>query len=266
MNPRTEPLRPDAPTTRGPNHDRHRPADVVTDVERRPEAESEYRDHLERSETVWNRWSDWYRLSERDFEPLRLALIDHLDLRAGDRVLEVGCGPGVNFEPVREAVADEGRLVAVDYSPEMVAKARERVAAAGWENVAVERADATTADLGGPYDAAIATLALSVMPDAERAVGNVHSALEPGAPVGVLDLQPFQSGALRTFNPALRRFLCWYANWNAEEDVRTAVEEVFGGLDWYETHMLGTVYTMAATLDRSSGRVVHIPSWPRRTA
>lgn len=219
----------------------------MTDVERRPEAELEYRDHLQRSETVWDRWSDWYGLSERDFEPLREALIARLDLETGDRVLEVGCGPGVSLELLRDAVGDEGRVVAVDYSPEMVAKARERVAAHGWENVAVERADATTADLGGPYDAAIATLALSVMPDVERAIRNVHSALEPGAPIGVLDLQPFPSGPLRAFNPLLRRFLRWYANWNPDGDVRATVGESFEGADGVETHMLGTAYTLVAT-------------------
>lgn len=218
----------------------------MTDIERRPEAETRYRDHLRRSETVWDRWSDWYRLSERDFEPIRAELLAQLGLEDGDRVLEVGCGPGVNFAPIRDAIGEGGRLVAVDYSQEMVVKARERVTANGWENVEVVRADATTADLGGRYDAAVATLSLSVMPDVERVVRNVHSALEPGAPLGVLDLREFQSGPLRAFNPLLRGFLRWYANWNATDDVRTAIEEVFGGYERLGTYMRGTAYTLKA--------------------
>lgn len=219
----------------------------MTDIDRRPEAESEYDQHLERSESVWNRWSDWYGLSEQDFEPLREALIAQLNLEPGDEVLDIGCGPGVNFGPIREAIGGEGRLVAVDYSPEMVAKAEARVADHGWENVTVERANATTADLGGPYDAAVATLSLSVMPDVARAVENVHGALDPGGSLAVLDLQPVQSGPARVCNPLLWRFLRWYANWNPDGDVRAAVESTFGGYELLGEEMLGTAYTIEAT-------------------
>lgn len=219
----------------------------MADIGRRPEAETEYRDHLERSETVWDRWSDWYTLSERDFEPIREDLLAHLDLKPGDRVLDVGCGPGVNFAPIRGAIGDGGRLVAVDYSPEMVAKARTRVDDRGWENVTVERADATTAELGGPFDAAVATLSLSVMPDVARAVENVHDALEPGGSLAVLDLQPFQFGLRRAVNPLLRRFFQWYANWNPDGDVRDAVDDAYGGYDLLDEHLLGAAYTLVAT-------------------
>lgn len=219
----------------------------MTDIDRRPEAESEYGDHLRRSETVWNRWSDWYGLSERDFEPIRRELIRRLGISEGDTVLEVGCGPGVNFGLIRNAIGKSGKLVAIDYSPEMVTEATRRAEENGWENVEVVRADATTADLGGSYDVAVATLSLSVMPDIDRTVRNVYSALEPGGALGVLDLQEFQSGPATAVNPLLRRFLRWYANWNSEEDVVGAIADVFGEYERFGTYMLGTVYTLRAT-------------------
>lgn len=218
----------------------------MTDVSRRPEAESEHEKHLRRSQTVWDRWSDWYEMSERDFEPIREELIAQIGLEEGDSVLEIGCGPGVNFEPIREAIGPDGRLVAIDYSPEMIARADRRVEEHGWDNVTVVRADATTADLGGPYDAAIATLSMSVMPDVERAVRNVYGALEPGGVLGVLDLQLFQSGPKTTVNPLLRRFLRWYANWNADEDAFAAISTVFDECERLHTYTLGTVYTLRA--------------------
>ena len=186
-------------------------------------------------------------MSEQDFEPIREDLIGHLGLELGDRVLEIGCGPGVNFEPVLDAIGDEGQLVAIDYSSEMIAKAKARVRDNGWDNVKIRRADATTADLGTGYDAAFATLSMSVMPDIERTVRNVHGALTQGAPVGILDLQGFQSGPLRLGNPLLRRFLRWYANWNIDGDARAAVEDVFGEYELLGTYILGTVYTLKAT-------------------
>lgn len=219
----------------------------MTGVDRQPDAEAEYSSHLQRSETVWNRWSNWYRMSEQDFEPIRNKMIAQLGLEEGDSVVEIGCGPGVNFGTIREAIGDSGSLVAIDYSPEMVEQARERVETHGWTNIDVVHADATTAALNGPYDAAIATLALSVLPDVERAVRNIHAALKPGAPLGVVDIQEFQSGLRRVFNPFLKWFLRWYANWNPDGFVRQSLDEVFGGVEPLDSAMLGMVYSVKAT-------------------
>lgn len=226
----------------------------MPDIERDTTAESAYADHLERSASVWDRWSRWYSLSERDFEPLRIDLINRLDLEPGATVLEIGCGPGVNFKPIRSAIGASGKLVAIDYSPAMVAKANARVERLGYENIEVVRADATTADLGDGYDAAIATLSLSVMPDIERAVENVHESLIPGGQLAVLDVGPARSGPLRIANPIITRFLRWYANWNNHEDVPEAVVLVFGGYRQHSRHGFDTVYTLTAERAKSDGR------------
>lgn len=218
---------------------------------RRPEAEGRYAAHLSRSEKQWNRWSDWYGLSESDFAPIREALIDGLDLDHGDRVLDVGCGPGVNFGALHDQVTSAGEIVGLDYSPRMIERAEERVAEHEWDNVRVVRGDATTADLGAPYDAAIATLSLSVMPDIERTLENIHGALRPESPLGILDVRPIPGGPGRILNPLLRRFLRWYANWNPAEDVLPAVETVFPELQVLETRFFGTIYTARATTDGS---------------
>ncbi|MHC3436569.1 class I SAM-dependent methyltransferase [Natrialbaceae archaeon A-gly3] len=202
-----------------------------------------YEAHLERSRRVWDRWSDWYAMSERDFEPIREAAIDRLDLEEGDRVLDVGCGPGVNFAYIREQIGAGGRLVAVDYSPAMVAKARDRIDEHGWENVEVHRADATTVDFEESFDAATATLSLSVMPDVHRTLENVHRLLRPGSPLAVVDVRPAPSGPVRLLNPLIRRFFCWYANWNSDNDVLEALEAIFEECAVVETALGGVSYT-----------------------
>ncbi|MDF9744037.1 class I SAM-dependent methyltransferase [Natrinema salsiterrestre] len=206
-------------------------------------SDGQYEAHLERSRTVWNRWSDYYGQSERDFEPIREAAIDRLTLEPVDRVLEVGCGPGVNFERIREEIGADGELVAVDYSPGMVANARERIEAHGWENVSVRQADATVVAFDKPFDAALASLSLSVMPDVRRAVENVYRSLVPGARLAVVDVRPAPSGPLRVLNPLIRRFFRWYANWNPDGDVAGSLEAVFDTCELADTHFAGTAYT-----------------------
>ncbi|WP_418280157.1 class I SAM-dependent methyltransferase [Halorubrum sp. DTA98] len=216
------------------------PADEASD---RPDTDRDYRAHLERSRRTWDRWSDWYAMSERDFEPMREDAIDRLDLDPGDRVLDVGCGPGVNLERLRADVGPTGQVVAVDYSPEMVAKARERVDRHGWENVEVVCADATRFDADEGFDAAIASLSLSVMPDVRRTVANVHGLLTPGAPFVVFDVRPFPEGPARVLNPLVRLCLQWYANWNPDDDVLETLRLVFAECRVLETYTAGTTYT-----------------------
>jgi len=209
----------------------------------RAQTDRAYRAHLERSRRQWDRWSEWYTMSERDFEPMREAAIDSVALESGDRVLDVGCGPGVNLERLRADVGPTGEVVAVDYSPEMVEKARERINRDGWENVTVIRADATQFEATVAFDAAVASLSLSVMPDVRRTIENIHSLLQPGAPLVVFDIGPFPEGARRLLNPLVRLFLRWYANWNPDEDVLETLGSVFSTCTVLETHTAGTTYT-----------------------
>lgn len=76
---------------------------------------------------------------------LRRRAIARLSLQSGDVVLDAGCGTGLSFAPLLEAVGRRGQVIGVESSPQMMALARLRVAEAGWTNVlliedAIERA------------------------------------------------------------------------------------------------------------------------------
>jgi ubiquinone/menaquinone biosynthesis C-methylase UbiE len=76
---------------------------------------------------------------------LRRRTIARLGLQPGDVVLDAGCGTGLSFALLCEAVGDGGQVIGVESSPQMMALARQRVEQAGWTNVllvedAIERA------------------------------------------------------------------------------------------------------------------------------
>lgn len=199
--------------------------------------------HLERSRRVWDLWSRFYGLNDRDTEPIRRRAIETLDLADGDTVLDVGCGPGSNFELLRARVGPGGRVLGVDYSPRMAAEARSRVAEYGWRNVDVIRADATRPVVPAEsVDAAVATLAISAMPDATAAVERLFDAIEPGGRVAVYDVRPVPEGPLRVLNPVIGLGFRWLANRCPDADVLAELEAVFADVSVVETYAAGTNY------------------------
>jgi SAM-dependent methyltransferase len=118
----------------------------------------------------------------RPVERYRRAAVDRLELGLGDAVLDVACGTGINFPLLRERVGSEGRVVGVDLSPDMLALAHRRIDDAGWHNVALIESAVESAELPGPFDAALFSLTHDVL-QSEAALANVLSALRPGARV-----------------------------------------------------------------------------------
>lgn len=127
------------------------------------------------------------------YRPGRVAGIRLLGLRPGDRVLDIGCGTGLNFPGLQAAVGPSGAVVGIDLSEQMLARARARVRRNGWANVDLVRADAgrcTVTELvaGGHFDAALSTFALSIIGDGAGAWRAAMQAVRPGGRVAVVDL------------------------------------------------------------------------------
>ena len=87
---------------------------------------------------------------------LMAAMLARLDVRPGDRVLEIGAGTGFNAALLAELAGPEGTVTAVDVQPEVAAAAAANLRAAGVERVEVVCADGA-APPGGPYDRVIVT-------------------------------------------------------------------------------------------------------------
>ena len=129
--------------------------------------------------TLYRRLAGSYDLTTAWLEPYRHRAVSHLRLQPGDVVLDVGCGTGMSFEPIQAAVGPSGRLVGIEPCPEMVAGARARVEAAGWDNVTLLEASAEEATVPWPVDAVLFAFTHDVM-RSPRALANMLGQVRPG--------------------------------------------------------------------------------------
>lgn len=86
-------------------------------------------------------------------------MLEQLDVRSGQRVMEAGAGTGYNAALLAAVVGDSGRVVTIDVDEDLVNGARKSLAAAGVANVDVVHGDGALGySEGAPYDRIIATV------------------------------------------------------------------------------------------------------------
>jgi arsenite methyltransferase len=106
---------------------------------------------------------------------------------AGDRVLDVGCGPGFYCAELLPEIGPTGSVVGVDGSASMLALAARRCEGAA--NAEFQEADATSlpvADSG--VDRALSVQVLEYIGDPDAALGEMYRALAPGGRVVLWDI------------------------------------------------------------------------------
>ncbi len=134
----------------------------------------------------YRRRADVYDVELALLEPVRKRAIERLALKPGDTVLDVGCGTGMSLPLLQRAVGPTGRIIGIEQSPDMIEKARHRVAEAGWRNVTLVNAPVEVADLASAMpqlaDAALFHFTHDILRQ-PQAVAHVLAHLAPGAKV-----------------------------------------------------------------------------------
>lgn len=163
------------------------------------------------NEAEQKRWNDDYWVKawprrERLTDQVTPKLLAHLEAKAGESILDVGCGGGHQSIAAAEAVGAEGLVVGYDLSAPLLDLARTRAGEKHATNVTFLVGDAQTAELeGGPFDAAMSQFGVMFFDEPAAAFANIREHVMPGGRLAFACWQPAEANTWN-IGPLLARF------------------------------------------------------------
>jgi len=118
---------------------------------------------------------------------IRARAVQRLELKQGDRVLEVGCGTGRNLPHLQKAVGPAGHIYGIDYCEGMLTKARQLCERQQWRNVSLSHQDAAQMSVPEPVDGVLFSLCYTVMPEPRQALKRAWEYLRPNKHTVIMD-------------------------------------------------------------------------------
>ena len=184
----------------------------------------------------------------------RLRAVRALGLRAGDSVVDMACGTGLNFPLLEKVVGPGGRIVGVDLTDAMLARAQDRIAKNGWSNISLVQADAADFDFPAEVDAILSTYAMTQVPGCAEVIAHGAKALAEGGRWVVLDFKvPGNTpGWLAHLGTATVRPFAAIDEWIKRrpwETIRAAMQEELADFCWSEL-FFGTAFLAAGSVGR----------------
>src|SRR5262249_48759 len=140
----------------------------------------------------------------------RGATLKILELRAGERILDIGSGPGLLAYDMAATAGPQGRLCGIDTSEPMLAMARNRCAGQPWAEVR----QASPPPLPYPdasFDVAVSTQVYEYIADIPAALAELYRVLRPGGRAVIVDTD---YGSLVIYTEDKARMARVLAAWN----------------------------------------------------
>jgi len=110
-------------------------------------------------------------------------------LPVGGRVIDLGCGSGMDCLLAGRRVERRGEVIGFDMTDAMLDKARAGASAAGMKNVRFEKSDISQLPVdAGSVDVAISNGVINLSPDKPRVFAEIYRVLRPGGRVQFADI------------------------------------------------------------------------------
>ncbi len=134
------------------------------------------------NEVMGPQWAAVDDVLSAQIRPLGLRALERLEVRPGERVLDVGCGGGETTAEIACRVGPSGRAVGIDISEQLAERARR--ATSGMTHVEIRVADAQIeAFEANSFDGVFSRFGIMFFADPESAFSNLRRALRPGGRV-----------------------------------------------------------------------------------
>ncbi|MGZ3852347.1 MAG: arsenite methyltransferase [Flavisolibacter sp.] len=110
-------------------------------------------------------------------------------IREGDTVIDLGSGAGNDVFIARRIVGEKGKVIGVDFTEAMIAKARENAEKLGFNNVEFRQGDIESLPItANKADVIVSNCVLNLVPNKHKVFSEIYRVLKPGAHFSISDI------------------------------------------------------------------------------
>ncbi|HTE32119.1 MAG TPA: arsenite methyltransferase [Chryseolinea sp.] len=110
-------------------------------------------------------------------------------IKKGDTVIDLGSGAGNDCFIARAEAGEDGRVIGIDFTPAMIARARENAAARGFRNVEFLQGDIEHLPVPDKTaDVIVSNCVLNLVPNKSAVFAEIYRALKPGGHFSISDI------------------------------------------------------------------------------